>query len=92
MTNIQIRDVPEPIVAVLKSAAKEKGLSLQAYLLEVLDASARVQRGRTMRARWPITVITGPVDYTALVNEKRDARDQSNIDRLSNASGHGVQR
>ena len=92
MTNIQIRDVPEPVVAVLKNAAKDKGLSLQAYLLELLDQSARIQRGRSMRARWPIAVITGSVDYTALVNEKRDARDQRNIDRLSNAPGHGGQR
>jgi antitoxin FitA len=43
MTNVQIRDVPESVVANLKKRAAGRGQSLQGYLRDLLVAEAAVQ-------------------------------------------------
>ncbi len=43
MTNVQIRDVPEGVVANLKKRAASRGQSLQGYLRDLLVAEAAVQ-------------------------------------------------
>ncbi|MET8261790.1 hypothetical protein ACFYPG_29345 [Micromonospora sp. NPDC005553] len=41
MVAIQIRDVPEEVRDALAAQAKERGQSLQAYLLELVETQAR---------------------------------------------------
>ena len=86
MANLQIRDVPEDIVTILKQASKSRGLSLQAFLLESLGGIARAEMGRSLRARWPIAVVNNPVDYESLINDERRGRDLRNIDRGKHAA------
>lgn len=75
MTNIQIRDVPEPIVALLKSAATEQGLSLQGFLLQVLQSEADRVRQAQIISRWPVVQNLEPFDVAAMIREQRDERE-----------------
>jgi hypothetical protein len=42
MVNVQVRDVPEAVLAALKQRAVAEGVSLQRFLLDVLFAEASV--------------------------------------------------
>ena len=42
MTNVQVRDVPDRVLTLLKGDATRRGLSLQRYLRELLEAHAGV--------------------------------------------------
>lgn len=42
MSNVQVRDVPDAVVAALKTRAAENGQSLQRFLLEILTGEAEV--------------------------------------------------
>lgn len=42
MSHVQVRDVPDDVVAALKSRAAETGQSLQRFLLEILVEEADV--------------------------------------------------
>ncbi|HMS25705.1 MAG TPA: hypothetical protein PKB15_08505 [Acidimicrobiia bacterium] len=44
MTALQIRDVPEDLHRTLAEQANERNISLQKYLLEILEDSARLSR------------------------------------------------
>ena len=44
MSSVQIRDVPDDVLAALKHRAAENRQSLQRYLLDVLTAEAEVAR------------------------------------------------
>jgi antitoxin FitA len=50
MTNVQIRDVPEGVVANLKKRAASRGQSLQGYLRDLLVAEAGVMRNSRLLA------------------------------------------
>lgn len=42
MKSVQIRDVPDPVVAALRRTAATRGESMQRYLLSVLTEQARI--------------------------------------------------
>jgi hypothetical protein len=44
MVSIQVRDVPEQVRDILAEVARSRGLSMQAYLLAVLEEDARRAR------------------------------------------------
>lgn len=46
MTNVQVRDVPDEVVAALKARASARRQSLQAYLKDLLEAEAAVETNR----------------------------------------------
>jgi len=51
MTNVQIRDVPEDVLADLKTLASSRGKSLQGYLRDLLVAEAGVAKNKRLFAR-----------------------------------------
>lgn len=75
MTNIQIRDVPEPVVALLKSEATERGLSLQGFLIQFLQREADLVRQRQIISRWPLVHDAEPLDIAAMIRAQRDERE-----------------
>ncbi len=48
MKSVQIRDVPDPLVAALRCTAATRGESLQRYLLSVLTEQARIDATATI--------------------------------------------
>jgi plasmid stability protein len=48
VTNVQVRDVPDAVVAALKMRAAEAGQSLQRFLLDLLEAEAGVARNTAL--------------------------------------------
>lgn len=54
MANLTVKDVPDRIHKELKDAARERGSSLNSYVVSLLQESVseRVRR-RAMRERWP---------------------------------------
>ena len=75
MTNIQIREVPEPVVALLKSEAAERGLSLQGFLIQFLQREADLVRQRQIISRWPLVQDAEPLDIAAMIRAQRDERE-----------------
>jgi len=51
MTNVQVRDVPEDVLARLKKRAARRGQSLQGYLRDLLAAEAAVEVNNEIFAR-----------------------------------------
>jgi type II secretory pathway component PulM len=77
MTNVQIRDVPEPVVDTLRSAASRRGESLQRYLAEVLACQARVEATAGVMSEAAADAATSaaaPFDAAAVIREARDER------------------
>ena len=85
MTHIQIREVPEPVVALLKSEAAEQGLSLQGFLIQFLQREADRVRQRQIIDRWPLGQISEPLDIAAMIREQRDERTQQLLDAIGPA-------
>ena len=51
MTNVQVRDVPDEVLARLKKRAATRGQSLQGYLRDLLEAEAAVEVNGEIFAR-----------------------------------------
>ncbi|WP_229398834.1 FitA-like ribbon-helix-helix domain-containing protein [Micromonospora okii] len=52
MVALQIRDVPEDVRDVLAAQAKARGMSLQAYLLDLVETQARRLRNTALLDRF----------------------------------------
>jgi hypothetical protein len=79
MTNVQVRDVPEDVVALLKQRAGETGQSLQSYLLTLLTAEAGVVRNDAILdavSRRKTGWRAGPDDAAELIRQGRRERDE----------------
>jgi hypothetical protein len=73
--NIQIRDVPEEVRDRIVAHAADRGLSMQGYLLGVLNQVA----GRPTRADWEALAAVrdqAPVDMNAALVAIREGRDE----------------
>lgn len=77
MAIVHVRDVPEDVLRTLKTRAARGGLSLQAYVRQVLEREAAmlsaeeaVERARTIAARSAVTTD----DVLAAIAETREAR------------------
>lgn len=82
MTNIQIRDVPEPVVKLLKSAASDKGLSLQGFLINILHSESDRVLQEKMVNRWPLVKVAEPIDIAVMIREQRDERTQQLMEEI----------
>lgn len=82
MTNIQIRDVPEPVVKLLKSAASDKGLSLQGFLINILHSESDRVLQEKMVNRWPLVKVAEPIDIAGMIREQRDERTQQLMEEI----------
>jgi hypothetical protein len=84
MVALQIRDVPTDIRDDLAREAEARGVSLQAYLREVVDREAKAARNREfLRTMTPVPV-TGVAaeDVTAALAESRRERDEQIADAI----------
>jgi plasmid stability protein len=90
MTNVQVRDVPEPVVDALRSAAARRGESLQRYLAEVLAEQARVEATAAVMSEAAADAVTGaaaPFNAEAVIREARDERGAVLAERHVGQSG-----
>ncbi len=77
--NLLIRDVPDEVRDTLAARARSRGLSMQAYLLELLGSDAR--SGATVRRLAAVRAVPGgisdggSVDESAVVAELRKERE-----------------
>jgi hypothetical protein len=79
MVAIQIRDVPESTRDALVEAARRQGMSLQAYLFDVIRREADVvTRGRLLREWADSPLLSGdqPIDSVAVIRRVRKEREQ----------------
>lgn len=79
MSNVQIRGVPEPVLATLRSAAAMRGESLQRYLLSVLTEQARIDATATVLAEAGADAreaASASFDSTEWVRAARDERGE----------------
>lgn len=86
MVAIQVRDVPEGIRDDLAREARARGMSLQAFLREVLEVEARKARNAEfLRTFTPIPVKGGvtSAEITVLIEEGRAERDQRIMDAIT---------
>jgi hypothetical protein len=79
MAEIRLRNVDEGVRATLKDQARRKGMTLSAYLYEVLrDHAAKPQREFAEQARKRLVEIQQKYstfsDSAVLIREDRDAR------------------
>lgn len=75
MATVQVRDVPEEVVAALKERASATGLSLSEYLRQELT---RMSRQSTIEEIWETIKSRGDLAPTSsiadLIRQDRDAR------------------
>jgi plasmid stability protein len=79
VTNIQIRDVPDPVVATIKAAAAARGHSLQRYVFDLLADHARVVTTAAVLDEAAADVKQAdarPFDSIDVVREGREQRDE----------------
>jgi antitoxin FitA len=79
MVAIQIRDVPESTRDALVEAARRQGMSLQAYLFDVIRREADVvTRGRLLHEWADSPLLSGdqPIDSVAVIRRVRKEREQ----------------
>lgn len=79
MVALQIRDVSTEVRDELASAAARDGISLQAYLHEVIQRAAASARNRRLVAEWRADPLLPPgvqVDIVKLIAEGRAERDE----------------
>lgn len=89
MVAIQIRDVTKSVRDDLAREARARGLSLQAYLRDVLEHEARVARNRELlRTFTPVRgTFTGePIDVPSLIAAGHAERDQRIADAMAGRS------
>lgn len=78
MTNVQVRGVPDDVVAVLKMRAAQNGQSLQRFLLDVLSGEAEVAGNAMLldeAATDPTGYPAGLGEAAELVREGRRERE-----------------
>jgi hypothetical protein len=76
---IQVRDVPAKTRDELAAQAKEKGQSLQAYLLDLLNREAAGSHNRRLLTEWtqhPLGRADVPFDTAAYVRQMREERER----------------
>lgn len=82
MTNVQIRDVPEDVLADLKTRAARRDQSLQRYLRGLLLAEAGVERNSRLFARISADFADCPgldddgADTAEIIRRGREERDK----------------
>jgi antitoxin FitA len=79
MVAIQIRDVPESTRDALVEAAGRQGMSLQAYLFDVLRREADAVARRRLLREWadnPLLSGDQPIDSVAVIRRVRKEREQ----------------
>ncbi|HEY3261908.1 MAG TPA: hypothetical protein VGJ95_16870 [Pseudonocardiaceae bacterium] len=81
MTNVQVRDVPENVLALLKRDAARHGRSLQGYLRDLLAAHAGVINNNEIldraKARLAGQPSWGESDAAEIVRQGREERDRA---------------
>lgn len=78
MGNVQVRGVPEHVVDALKSAAMQRGQSLQRFLVELLAEQARIVTTAAVLDEAAANARRAGArtfDSVALAREGREARD-----------------
>ncbi len=87
MVALQIRNVPEEVRDALAERASQLGLSMQAFLLDLVKREARLARNATMfqRTAGSRTVIPDAYSPEGIVREGRDAGFDVDRDDLSAA-------
>jgi plasmid stability protein len=78
MANLAIKDLPDPVHAELKKAAREHGQSLNAHIISLLEASVeerhrrqRMRAGRDVFRRF-VASLPPMGDSAELIREDRD--------------------
>ena len=77
MVAIQIRDVPEELRDTLAAAAQERDLSLQLFLMEVLEREGRRARNVAAVREWsrdPLATEASGIDAAELIRHGRQER------------------
>jgi plasmid stability protein len=77
MTNVQVRDVPEAVLAALKQRAAAEGASLQRFLRDMLFAEASV----TTNAALLDDAAADPDGYAVQAGDAADVLDRQRADR-----------
>lgn len=77
MSNVQVRDVPDDVVAALKIRATENGQSLQRFLLDILSGEAEVVRNAALLDE----AAADPGGYPATPGETADLVRQGRAER-----------
>jgi len=91
MVAVQVRDVPEEIRYELAREARTRGVSLQTYLLDVLEREARSAHNREFLRSWTPVRGTGAgrhLDVAALIAADRAERQQHVLDAVT---GHSTE-
>lgn len=79
--SLQIRNVPEEVRDRLAERARDKGMSVQAYLLELIEREARVSRNAEMFDR--TEHIRRPIPAEAINDVIREGREHgAEVDRV----------
>jgi antitoxin FitA len=76
---LQIRDVPDEVRDALAAQARQRGQSLQAYLLELVRQQAQRANNAALLNRFSGRddgIRTAPGELAALVAEERHTREQ----------------
>jgi antitoxin FitA len=79
MVALQIRDVPEELRERLSELARQRGLSLQAYLFDVISDEARRQDNLAVLSRFgkgTYGTRLGSADIDGVLRAARTARDR----------------
>jgi plasmid stability protein len=89
VTNVQVRDVPESVVAALRQAASRRGESLQGYLTDVLTEQAHIDITAAVLADAATDAEqadSAPFDAEQLVRAARDERAETLTARYTGPS------
>ncbi|MQA77393.1 MAG: hypothetical protein GEV10_02750 [Streptosporangiales bacterium] len=95
MAVVTIRDVPDDVRDALARDARERGQSLQAFLLSVLDRQVAFSRNRQLLAEIEHDLSAGggagddAPDTADLLHHARDERDDVEGTRARTAGGTG---
>jgi len=90
VTNMQIRDVPDPVAATIKAAAAARGYSLQRYLLDLLTDHARAVTTVAVLDEAAADVEQASVQPFDSVDVVREGREERNERLLPAGPGQGV--
>ncbi len=84
MVALQVRDVPDDVRDALVREARESGVSLQAFLLDLLQREARSSRNRAFVRDFAPIRGTGPAvaaEIPSIIAHERAARDSRILGR-----------
>jgi hypothetical protein len=88
MPNVLIRDVPQDDLEQIRSAAAERGTSLQSYLREAVHAQASYLRRRAALARTAERLAGQPAVPEAERRAVLDTIDDAHTERAGQLSEH----